>query len=875
MRIDAPIFTGSFSLNGSTLGSLTSVATTGSNTFLGGQSATSFAGDQLTANDRAYLRRIDGIAGTTIEVIAPISASAGITGSTNFDTIVNKPTLVSGSSQVIDILSSLNSATASFTPRISNLESKSSSVDISISNINSVTASNIARLSNLETKSASVDISITNINSYTSSQDTKNTTLGSYTGSNDTKWTSIGNLTGSYATTGSNTFFGTQTYSGSVYIANDLIVQGSSSIQYISASSVSIGTNIVQLNTANPSVRYAGLSIIDSGSIGGSGSFLYDSVQDEFIFVHRGNGTNITSSHFVLGPETYDSLGNETYLTSNIIPKGTGKEHLIDSCIFDNGTTTCIKNNLIGTGTACFASSVCIGGDLKLDTGAADTQIILKNNASGNPRSIAYNVGDASISFNRTSGGAGATFFNSGVACFSSTVCAPSAVFSNAADQVIRVETTSATDNSRIDFITPSKCYTIQNLQTGAANSLIFYDLSASAERMRITNCGNVGIGTCNPDMNNWGAGHTILGLSTAVAGKSSQLNLRGNSNATGCVMIGTMSYLDSSGTGAGSTMADIAVYSATATSGRPGAYMVFKTNDGSSTAVPPTERMRITSCGNVGIGINPTSTFFQVSGNSPDNIAWFNNTQSNGYASARFYNNCNKAAVFGVGGSAVGAPYANNGYIYTDSGVDLAFAMGGVERMRITSTGVATFTCTIYAPNIQVTGQIARIDTIYLGGGLNGTGNATAACYQIESAYALASNRTSVFKGPTYAGSSYYVLMYAAQDVYVYYKLALIQSSYFCGYTRFVNSQDGSNRTGISQYSLDNGGTWTTLGTTTFGPGYGYAAGGVSTPSGNYTGVVVFRAALTSGSGGSLVGIDQLYFMSCGYGMHFINTLG
>jgi hypothetical protein len=199
-------------------------------------------------------------------------------------------------------------------------------------------------LSNLESKSASVDISISNINQYT--------------GSNDTKWTTLTNVTssliaatGSYATTGSNQFFGTQTFSGSVYIANDLVVQGSSSIQYISASSVSIGTNIVQLNTANPSVRFAGLTIIDSGSIGGSGSFLYDSLQDEFIFVHRGNGTNVTSSHFVLGPETYDSLGNETYLTCNTLSKGTGKEHLVDSCIFDNGTTTCIKNNLVGTGT--------------------------------------------------------------------------------------------------------------------------------------------------------------------------------------------------------------------------------------------------------------------------------------------------------------------------------------------------------------------------------------------------------------------------------------------------------------------------------------------------------------------------------------------
>ena len=211
----------------------------------------------------------------------------------------------------------------------------SASISSNLVSIQSVTTSNIARLSNLETKSSSVDISVSSLNTFSASNGN----------------TSLNLKTGSYATTGSNTFFGTQTYSGSVYIANDLIVQGSSSIQYISASSVSIGTNIVQLNTANPSVRFAGLTIIDSGSIGGSGSFLYDSVQDEFIFVHRGNGTNVTSSHFVLGPETYDSLGNETYLTSNIIPKGTGKEHLIDSCIFDNGTTTCIKNNLVGTGT--------------------------------------------------------------------------------------------------------------------------------------------------------------------------------------------------------------------------------------------------------------------------------------------------------------------------------------------------------------------------------------------------------------------------------------------------------------------------------------------------------------------------------------------
>ena len=299
-------------------------------------------------------------------VTGSLQVSGDITGTVNGINITGLSQSVS--TQLISVqvstgssdakFETLSGVTSSALTRLTNIESKSASVDISISNINSITASNIARLSNLETKSSSVDISISNINSFTSSNDTKFTTLGTYTGSLDTKNTTLADVTsslisktGSYATTGSNQFYGTQVFSGSVFIENDLVVQGSSSIQYISASSVSIGTNIVQLNTANPSVRFAGLTIIDSGSIGGSGSFLYDSVHDEFVFVHRGNGTNVTSSHFVLGPETYDSLGNETYLTSNIIPKGTGKEHLIDSCIFDNGTTTCIKNNLIGTGT--------------------------------------------------------------------------------------------------------------------------------------------------------------------------------------------------------------------------------------------------------------------------------------------------------------------------------------------------------------------------------------------------------------------------------------------------------------------------------------------------------------------------------------------
>jgi hypothetical protein len=39
-----------------------------------------------------------------------------------------------------------------------------------------------------------------------------------------------------------------------------------------------LGPNTVILNTDTPAVRFSGIVSVDSGSTGGSGSFLYDSV---------------------------------------------------------------------------------------------------------------------------------------------------------------------------------------------------------------------------------------------------------------------------------------------------------------------------------------------------------------------------------------------------------------------------------------------------------------------------------------------------------------------------------------------------------------------------------------------------------------------
>jgi hypothetical protein len=249
----------------------------------------------------------------TFLLTGSLNVIGGITGS-----ILATNGVVSGSSQVVGILGSLNTYTGS--------------------NDTTNTTQN-TRLTNLETTSASVNGHIADINSKT----------GSYAKNNS-----------------ANTFNGNQIISGALTITQDLVVLGSSSIQNISSSNITIGSAYVTLNTFSPSSRFAGLRVIDSGSTGGSGSFLYDSVDDEWVFVHRGNGTNITSSHVVMGPETYDNLGNEIYMTSNRIPKVTNYEHLGDSNISDTGTLITLASNTVVNGTFVASGTSLVSGSSQI-----------------------------------------------------------------------------------------------------------------------------------------------------------------------------------------------------------------------------------------------------------------------------------------------------------------------------------------------------------------------------------------------------------------------------------------------------------------------------------------------------------------------------
>jgi len=204
---------------------------------------------------------------------------------------------------------------------------------------------------------------------------------------------SIEAKTGSYATTGSNNFQGTQTITGSLYISQNLIVQGSSSLENITASAVSIGTNTIVLNTDSPAFRYAGISVFDSGSTNITASLFYDSLTNQWKFKHMDTGTN-DASIMLFGPLGND-IDNAPLLDGNYLTKvennGHG-HHLTTSNIFDNGSKVSINSNTEITGTLKVTGNITnpnitaiesSTGSLNTFTSSIDTTIKSKLNTDG------------------------------------------------------------------------------------------------------------------------------------------------------------------------------------------------------------------------------------------------------------------------------------------------------------------------------------------------------------------------------------------------------------------------------------------------------------------------------------------------------------
>ena len=236
------------------------------------------------------------------------------------------------------------------------------------------TASNALLLDGFDSQAFAFTSSI---HPFTASTNTRLDSIETISASNISRLNSLEEKTGSLATTGSNIFYGQQTFSGSLYVQNDLIVQGSSSLQNITASAVSIGTNIVYLNTDTPAVRYAGLTVQDSGSSAGiTGSILWDSLCNKWIYSNPST-VGYSGGMLISGPRT-SNLGEEIGTTACSLMVGQGGDHISSSTLFHYQNATCFYGTsyIKSTGGAYYSGNVGIG------TENAVANLTLKENES-------------------------------------------------------------------------------------------------------------------------------------------------------------------------------------------------------------------------------------------------------------------------------------------------------------------------------------------------------------------------------------------------------------------------------------------------------------------------------------------------------------
>ncbi len=218
----------------------------------------------------------------------------------------------------------------------------------------------------------------------------------------------VRNTTGiaTIATTGSNTFTGVQTITnttnsttfadgalivqGGVGITKDVNISGSltvtglltavsSSIQYVTSSQLNIGLSRITLND-DDLIRFAGISVVDSGSTFGTGSLLYDGLNDRWLF--EVDDLNYNSALMIGGPRNSGSLGGEIGLTQYRVPVAVDQNH-IDSRIESSSIRvdfpsrlTHVEAGLVVTGSV--TSSVGFSGD-----GSQLTGIVTNLNLTG------------------------------------------------------------------------------------------------------------------------------------------------------------------------------------------------------------------------------------------------------------------------------------------------------------------------------------------------------------------------------------------------------------------------------------------------------------------------------------------------------------
>jgi hypothetical protein len=273
----------------------------------------------------------------TITGSLAVSGSVGISGSLT----VNGGTISGTSSLATTASYAVTATSASYAVNASNALSASNASAAATASyvLNAVSAS--------YANNASAAVNSTLFNSTASSvfaTTGSNTLTGVQYVSNTNDAIAFSNTTSSIYTDGGLQVTKDAYLSSSLYIKGNLTVYGTQSVSFITSSQLNISTNLITVNTNTPSVRFGGLAVYDSGSTGLTGSILWDSQGNHWIYSNP-SGSSYSGGMFISGPRNTGSLGDEQGTTLNAIMKGQGGDHITSSIMFESAS-------LVGIGTS-------------------------------------------------------------------------------------------------------------------------------------------------------------------------------------------------------------------------------------------------------------------------------------------------------------------------------------------------------------------------------------------------------------------------------------------------------------------------------------------------------------------------------------------
>ncbi len=188
---------------------------------------------------------------------------------------------------------------------------------------------------------------------------------------------------------------------------------------------------------------------------------------------------------------------------------------------------------------------------------------------------------------------------------------------------------------------------------------------SSVAERLRIASDGKIGIGEDDPDGN-----QLLIRAASTVGTTKGHIMLTGDgaTNGEGPQIVFSES-------GSGSSYAGAYIGHIRATTNSTG-HLVFATRaTGGDANTVPTERLRITSAGLLGVGTNNPTEYIQI-----------HESQNNTRAQITFTNNSTGATV--NDGLNIGLDGSQNAIIHQHENTNLIFGTNDTERLRITSAG-------------------------------------------------------------------------------------------------------------------------------------------------------------------------------------------